>query len=459
MQPMDRWIRGFLIAGAASAWLAVAGQAQAATVLVPSGSGVIREDLCVGDTTGCPDSFSSVPNRSLQLAGNNTGIRFLDTSTAGPFPGMDWDIQINDNLSGGPNQFGIGTGEDQLMFVIEGGAPQNALRVSQNGNIGLGEPSPASELHIADGDTPTIRLEQDASSGFTAETFDIAANETNFFVRDSTNGSAIPFKIQPGAPDNTLTLASSGNVLVGGTGNWQNADSTLYVRDGKGDEHTRAHIEERDGLDGEALELLQLEGNSSAYATYVSGDPGAPDAAGFLNRIWQTGLAPNGSFEIGSAPIDGTPQTLFAVDPDGDTSTTGALLQRAVGAERENKGLIAPAEIMDALRTLPIRKYEFSADDQNLMHAGPTAPDFKLAFGFGNGTEIAPADLATVAMGAAQDLDSRVGELESGDTVAALSQRVEELEAQVARNQKKIRKNKKTARKALKLAKKAMKSK
>ncbi|MCA9438343.1 MAG: tail fiber domain-containing protein, partial [Candidatus Omnitrophica bacterium] len=71
------------------------------------------------------------------------------------------------------------------------------------------------ELHLADGDTPTIRLEQDGSSGWTAQTWDVAGNETNFFIRDVNNGSKLPFRIRPGAPDNSLYIDTDGDVGIG----------------------------------------------------------------------------------------------------------------------------------------------------------------------------------------------------------------------------------------------------
>ena len=70
------------------------------------------------------------------------------------------------------------------------------------------------ELHIVDGDSPTLRLEQDGSSGFTPQTWDIAGNETNFFIRDVTGGSKLPFKIKPGAPNNSIFIAADGDVGI-----------------------------------------------------------------------------------------------------------------------------------------------------------------------------------------------------------------------------------------------------
>jgi hypothetical protein len=70
-----------------------------------------------------------------------------------------------------------------------------------------------------------VRLEQDGSSGFGPQTWDVAGNETNFFVRDATNGSTLPFRIEPGAPSNALYVDSTGKVGIGKT----NPTSTLDV--------------------------------------------------------------------------------------------------------------------------------------------------------------------------------------------------------------------------------------
>jgi hypothetical protein len=60
-----------------------------------------------------------------------------------------------------------------------------------------------------------MRLEQNSGGGFTAQTWDIAGNEANFFVRDVTGGSRLPFRIRPGAPTSSIDIAASGNVGIG----------------------------------------------------------------------------------------------------------------------------------------------------------------------------------------------------------------------------------------------------
>jgi hypothetical protein len=75
-------------------------------------------------------------------------------------------------------------------------------------------------------DTPAMRMEQNNSGGFTAQTWDIGANEANWFVRDVTGGSRLPLRIRPGAPTSSVDISASGNVGVGTA----SPASTLDVR-------------------------------------------------------------------------------------------------------------------------------------------------------------------------------------------------------------------------------------
>ena len=62
------------------------------------------------------------------------------------------------------------------------------------------------ELHSSNGDTPTLRLEQSGASGFTPYTWDVAANETNFFIRDVNGGSKLPFRVRPNAGTSSIDM-------------------------------------------------------------------------------------------------------------------------------------------------------------------------------------------------------------------------------------------------------------
>jgi Chaperone of endosialidase len=70
------------------------------------------------------------------------------------------------------------------------------------------------DVSVTTGNTPRVRLDQTAGV-FTPQVWDVAGNEANFFVRDVTGGSRLPFRIRPGAPTSSIDIAASGNVGIG----------------------------------------------------------------------------------------------------------------------------------------------------------------------------------------------------------------------------------------------------
>jgi hypothetical protein len=185
--------------------------------LIVDGSACIGMDCVNGESFGFD---------TLRLKENNLRIGAVDTSASASFPSNDWQLTFNDSANGGANKFSVDDITNaRTPFTIEASARSNALYVDDAGRVGFGTASPTVRLHAVDGNTPTLRLQQDGSSGFTAQTWDMAGNETNFFVRDATNGSTLPFRIKPGAPTNALSITDSGNVGVG----IQTADADLHV--------------------------------------------------------------------------------------------------------------------------------------------------------------------------------------------------------------------------------------
>jgi hypothetical protein len=173
---------------------------------------IITGSLCVGFDCANGESFGYC---TVKLKENNLQVCFEDTSV-GTFPTNDWKIQINDTTSGGASYFTLwDTDGGRRPFTIEAGAPAHSLYVEDYGRVGLGTSIPYVELHIVDGDSPTIRLDQDGSSGWTAQRWDLCGNETNFFIRDVTNGSKLCFRMQPNTPSNTICTRSTGNVGIG----------------------------------------------------------------------------------------------------------------------------------------------------------------------------------------------------------------------------------------------------
>ena len=335
--------------------------------------------LCVGFDCANGESFGYC---TTKLKENNLQLCFEDTSV-GTFPTTDWKIQINDTTSGGASYFAIWDVDGgRKPFVIEGGAPANSLYVEDYGRIGLGTSIPYVELHVVDGDSPTVRLDQDGSSGWAAQSWDMVGNETNFFIRDVTNGSKLSFRIQPNTPSNTLTLRSSGHV---GIGTWS-PESTLEIE-----------------TTGEDAELRLERTDGGAWVMAAKQDDvftiGLPDGGGTFLTLQSTGAVKT------SGPVNGL-------------------------SDRNAKRDFTPldrASLLDRLAALDVAEWSYISESPGVRHVGPTAQDFRAAFGLGDDdTHISLSDLSGVALAAIQELHLR---LEQRDReIAELRRRLEALE-------------------------------
>lgn len=209
------------LAGSVSALCLTAVAAQADQVFADDV--IVQGSLCVGLDCVNGENFGF---DTIRLKENNTRIKFDDTSASGSFPSNDWQLTANDSSNGGANKFALDDiTNSKTPFTVEANSPNNTLYVDSAGRIGVKTGAPVVDIHVVNGNSPTLRLEQDGSSGFAAQTWDVAGNETNFFVRDVTNSSKLPFKIKPGAATNSLFIAADGDVGLSTT----SPDAQLHV--------------------------------------------------------------------------------------------------------------------------------------------------------------------------------------------------------------------------------------
>ncbi len=264
---------------------------------------IVSGSQCVGLDCVNGESFGF---DTLRLKENNLRIHFDDTSTSASFPKNDWRIVANDSSNGGASYLAF---EDatagRQVFRVEAGAPANALRVASSGNVGLGTGSPVVELHVLDGDTPTVRLEQDGSSGFTPQTFDIAANETNFFIRDVTNASRLPFRIRPGAPTSSIDVANDGDIGFG----VQSPTASLHLQ--RSNDTAKLLIKDT-GTANNHIQI-QLEAVKNPLISFVDTD----------NAVtWNAGQTGNGLFAFNQTTNAGN-EVVF--DGNGNVTILGTL--------------------------------------------------------------------------------------------------------------------------------------
>jgi hypothetical protein len=173
---------------------------------IVDGSQCVGFDCVNGETFGFD---------TLRLKENNLRIRFQDTSSSASFPTNDWMIVINDSANGGSERFSIEDVTGAVTpFTILAGAKDDALHVSDRG-LGLGTNLPDRPIHVVVGNTPALRLEQSSAGGWPAQVWDLAGNESFFFVRDGNNNTT-PLRILPGSDNATLVIGPGGGVTVSG---------------------------------------------------------------------------------------------------------------------------------------------------------------------------------------------------------------------------------------------------
>jgi hypothetical protein len=180
---------------------------------------IVQGSACVGLDCVNGESFGT---DTIRVKENNVRIQFDDTSVSAGFATNNWQLRANDQASGGASFFGIvdqgATANSEtgtIVVAVDAGAQANSLRVGSNSKVGLRTATPVLDMHANTTDTPAIRLEQNNAGGFTAQTWDIGANEANFFIRDVTGGSRLSLRIRPGAPTSSVDIAANGNVGVG----------------------------------------------------------------------------------------------------------------------------------------------------------------------------------------------------------------------------------------------------
>ncbi|KPV96557.1 hypothetical protein AN214_01378 [Pseudoalteromonas sp. P1-9] len=226
---------------------------------------IIQGSACVGLDCVNGESFNF---DTLRLKENNLRIKAQDTSASASFPTNDWQITFNDSGNGGQNKFSIDDIDGgRTPFTIEASAPSHSLYVNDGGRIGVGTSAPVVEMHIVNGDSPTLRLEQDGSSGFTPQKWDVAGNETNFFIRDATNGSPLPFRIRPSAPQNSFYIDTDGDIGMG----TESPSANLHLL------QTSTGVKQMLLLENNGGSYITFKNNNNAGSWYFTHENNAPN--------------------------------------------------------------------------------------------------------------------------------------------------------------------------------------
>ncbi len=384
---------------------------------------VVQGSLCAGFDCVNGESFGF---DTIRLKENNLRIHFQDTSTSASFPTNDWRIVANDSSNGGANYLGIeDSNAGRMPFRVEAGAPANALYVEADGDVGIKTANPVVDIHVVEGNTPTLRLEQDGSDGFTPQTWDVAGNEANFFIRDATNGSALAFRIEPGADESSIHI-DDGNRVGFGT---NNPATDIHVRKSGNPEWRMENASNGNKwttrLNSSGSLVFTRNDNASASIQFVDdGEFRVVPPGG--NATFQADA--NGDLRL-RAPTDAlTGQKFFFTASNGNLTITGTLNSGSDVNSKHGFEELDGAEVLSRVLSLPITEWSYKNDDASIRHIGPMAQDFHAAFGLGQSeTTISVTDMGGISLAAIQALHAEVEEKDA--KIDDLEQRMAQLEA------------------------------
>lgn len=292
--------------------------------------------------------------------------------------------------------------------------PQAPLIVQGNACLGAACQSgtaPSESFVLRETDTPLVRLDQTSGGGFLPQVWDVAGNEANFFVRDLTGGSRLPFRIAPGAPTNNLTLRD-GRV---GIGTWTPTKGLDVVGD---DGETGIRVTEESATVAPRT-LADLTNNGPAAVRLADAEAGVG---------WTMATAADGSVAL--TPDGPGPLPSLVLSRSGDVVAGGALQQTVDPARQTDVEAAGETAIVDAIREVPIERFGLAGSGAE--HLAPNGAAFRSAFGLGGSDGlIAPGDVGAVALVGVKALLNGEAEVGADGLAQALARRADDQEARI----------------------------
>ncbi len=175
-------------------------------------SSVLDGKTCIGNGCAIDQTFDI---EALRLMGSNTSILLEDTSTNPDAPTNDWRITVNEQVSNGLERFAIEdiTGATTPVTIMAG-APDNALFLSANGDVGVNTALPGTTLHVVDSGAAKLRLESNDFGVNQKWTFESA--RLSFTLRHDDGGDiSVPVSIESGSPGGSFAIKDDGNIGMG----------------------------------------------------------------------------------------------------------------------------------------------------------------------------------------------------------------------------------------------------
>jgi len=187
---------------------------------------------------------------------------------------------------------------------------------------------------------------------------------------------------------------------------------------------------------GESAIAIGSSLNANGAGNVVLGSEATSATAGnfmFGDRSTATDLTTLGSNEFLVRAAGGTIFYSNAAMTTGVILTSGTSLWQSLGVSDENRKTdfrdLDGEHVLGQLAAMPVREWRYTTQDAAIRHAGPTAQDFRAAFGLGESdVRIGGIDADGIALAAVKALESRTRALKlENDELRARLARLEAL--------------------------------
>jgi hypothetical protein len=413
----------------------------------------VNEDLTVNGNL----IFTPAPARDITMQNNNTGLRFYGAPTLTNSPAAAA-IQFWGNNSNFPGQLYLDAGATDLGALIfrtapTGGTIAERMRVTANGNVGIGTPSPTSKLEIAAQDGLKI-------TGFQPflTLHDTSLNRRSILASGSGDFGFYPESFIGGVPA-VVIKSGSGNVGIGVT----NPTARLQVAAGntagiQANSQANAIIGYSTGqgfaaVYGENTTSTSFgvygKGGSSGNGVFGEGNTGVR-GQGFYG-VFGTSTATIGDDTTAAGVYGekgpncsscwagyfaGPVRITDGISAGGVSQFAGDVYAKEFieTSDRNVKANFASVDtraILQHLAAIPIQTWNFKSQPEQVRHIGPMAQDFRAAFNLGiDDKHIATVDADGVALAAIQGLYQLVQEKEK--QLEQQSRQLEQLQSRIA---------------------------
>lgn len=391
---------------------------------------VVQGTACIGPlcVNGDPDATNT-----LRLKAISPRIFFDDPISF--FPASGWALQAN--ADGLPDFFLQDVLTGTKPFLSFQGAPSYTLVLSGGGfdsqepRVGIGTLVPAKNLHVVNGATPTIRLEQPVSPG-PARVWDVGASNTQFFVSDITASSSVPFKILAGAPSDSLVVSGDGRVGIGTAS--PSTSTRLDIRANAASQ-ALARLQNSSATGYSGIEYLNQAGtvisflgvDNAASTTRLNSINNYPLVI-LTESAERMRVTSGGNVGIGTA----SPTHPLEM-ASGAHVTTGGVWTNASSRElKRDIHSLGTEEALSALSALEPVRFHYKAEpaDEYLGFIAEDVPDLVAT---ADRKTLSPMDLAAVLTKVVQEQQKAIVDLRA--TVASLSEKLTEMEGRKETNQ------------------------